>query len=198
MRGFPRVFGYMNEKKEMTPSFSINAFCKGNHTESKGSHYSGSEESLLALVRAGWEGKKAGFTDGVWEVTVPAEGFFSGVVDLKANPKAVLLPSFAPRRDGEDPVLSVRGEAALKAPAGQVRIIVYSHDVLAADGDNSTEADFEVITILAEPAGEPAPMPPITMARNLLGLSGGTKGEFSPEDFAKSIMYWAQNVVAGE
>jgi len=120
-----------------------------------------------------------------------------GVVDLVAKPNAVLNAKFTPRREGEDPVLTVRGEAALKAPATQVRIICYAHDLLAKDGDNSTDANFEVITILAE-IGEKAPMPPVTMARNFLNAAGGTKGDFTPQQFAESIMYWAQHVVAGD
>jgi hypothetical protein len=178
--------------------FAINDYCRKNHTEAKGSHYSGSDESLIDIVIACWDKAVVGFTDGVFEVPVPAEGFFSGLVDLAAKPNAVLNAKFAPRQEGEDPVLSVRGEAALKAPAGQVRIIVYSHDVLAADNDATTDADFEIITILAEPAGDKAPMPPVTMARNFLHAKGGTKGEFTPEQFAESIMYWAQHVIAGD
>jgi hypothetical protein len=185
----------MNNK---TIVFALNDFCRANHTEAKGSHYAGSDESLIDLVVACWDKREEGFRPGVFEVPVPAEGFFSGVVDLCAKPNAVLNAKFEPRRKGEDPVLSVRGEAALKAPAGQVRIIVYSHEVLAADGDNSTDADFEVITILAEPAGDKAPMPPVTMARNFLDAAGGTKGDFTPQQFAESIMYWAQHVVAGD
>lgn len=180
------------------PTIAINSFCRSNHTTSKGSHYAGSEESLLALVATAWADRKPGFTDGVWEVTVPPEGFFAGVVSLVVNPKAVLHASFRPRREGESPVLDVRGEACLKHPASLVRIICYSHDLLAADGDNSTDAEFEVVTILAEPTGEAGPMPPITMARNFLGIAGGTNSEFSAEDFALSIIYWAKHVVAGE
>jgi hypothetical protein len=38
-------------------------------------------------------------------------------------------------------------------------------------------------------------MAPVTMARNFLGLVGGTRGEFTAEQFAKSIMYWATHAV---
>jgi hypothetical protein len=183
-------------EQTMKQFIALNDFCTSNHSEEKGSHYAGSNESLLALVEAHWEGRKPGFTEGCVEVTVPAEGFFSGVVDLCAKPKAVLTPRFAPRREGEDPVLSVHGEPALKAPAKSVRIICYSHDLLSKDKENSTDAEWEVITILAECDAEPAPMPPVTMARNFLNLDGGTKGDFSPEDFAKSIVYWSQHVIA--
>ena len=176
-----------------------NQFAIDNHTEEKGSHYGGSNASLVELVLASWENQKPGFTDGCIEVTVPVEGFFSGVVDLVAAPRAVITAKFAPRRNGEDPVLSVKGEPALKAPAKSVRIICYSHDLLRpADkpSEATTDAEWEIITILAECDTEPAPMPPVTMARNFLNLDGGTKGEFSPEDFAKSMMYWSQHVVA--
>jgi hypothetical protein len=195
MQALLRVLLVM-ETKMNTKFLAINDYCRNNHSEDKGSHYAGSEESLLALVAANWDKRKPGFTEGCAEVSVPPEGFFSGVVDLVAKPKAVLTPRFAPRQEGEDPVLSVHGEPALKAPAKRVRIILYSHDLLAKDGDNTTEAEFEIITILAECDEEEAPMPPVTMARNFLNLDGGTKGDFSPEDFAKAIMYWSQHVIA--
>jgi hypothetical protein len=175
---------------------AANQFAIDSHTPEKGSHYAGSWDSLVELVLANWDNSVPGFTDGCIEVTVPPEGFFSGVVDLAAKPKAVLTAKFAPRRNGEDSVLSVHGEPALKAPAKRVRIICYSHDLLAKDKENTTDAHWEIITVLAECDEEQAPMPPVTMARNFLNLDGGTKGDFTPEDFAKSILYWSQHVIA--
>lgn len=205
MKALPCVLLHMETKMKLAP----NQFAIDSHTEEKGSHYStpvarrgrgrSDWDDLVALVLESWENQKPGFTEGCIEVTVPVEGFFSGVVDLVAAPKAVVTAKFAPRRNGEDPVLSVKGEPALKAPAKSVRVICYSHDLLRpADkpSEATTDAEWEIITILAECDTEPAPMPPITMARNFLNLDGGTKGEFSPEDFAKSIIYWAQHVVA--
>ena len=37
---------------------------------------------------------------------------------------------------------------------------------------------------------EEEPMDPYTMARNFLHLKGGTKGDFTAEQFAQSIVYW--------
>lgn len=178
-----------------------NQFAIDNHTPSKGSHYGGSWDSLVELVLAHWDNQKPGFTDGCVEVTVPAEGFLTGVVTLKDVIKALapvvdLRTEFGSRRKGEEPVLYTRAPAKFKSPAKSVRIICYSHDLLNQDGDCTTNAEFEIITILAEAGTEPAPMPPVTMARNFLNLEGGTKGDFSPEDFAKSIMYWSQHVIA--
>ncbi len=184
---------------ETKMKLATNQFAIDNHTPSKGSHYGGSWDSLVELVLVNWDNQKPGFTDGCIEVTVPTEGFFSGVVDLCAKPKAVLNACFSPRRNGEEPILSVHGEPALKAPAKSVRIICYSHDLLRPKdkpSEATTDAEWEIITVLAECDGEPAPMPPVTMARNFLNLDGGTKGSFSRKDFAKSIMYWSQHVVA--
>ena len=180
-----------------------NQYALENHTPRNGSHFAGTWDQLIKLVEEYWGDKKPGFTDGCWEVTLPPEGFFAGVVDLRnVSPDALnmgaLRVTFETRKGtvDEDPMLAVRAPASLKAPALKVKVICYSHGLLGDEA--STAADFELVTIVAEPFEEPAPMPPVTMARNFLGLKGGTKGEFSAEDFAKSIIFWAQHAVAGD
>ena len=39
------------------------------------------------------------------------------------------------------------------------------------------------------------PMGPVTMMRNQLELSGGTKGHYESEEWAKSVYFWQQYVV---
>jgi hypothetical protein len=79
---------------------------------------------------------------------------------------------------------------AKKQRAAACEIICYHKDVLAEDNDRSTLAEWEVIAIKARSSEEEEPMDPYTMARNFLHLKGGTKGDFTAEQFAKSIVYW--------
>jgi Protein of unknown function (DUF3228) len=57
-------------------------------------------------------------------------------------------------------------------------------------------AEYELIAILAHPTGQEAPMDPLTMARNFLVKKGGTKGDFSAQQFAESIWFWSQHAMS--
>ena len=171
-------------------TFAPNQFALDNHTARKGSHFEGGWDNLMSLVKENWDKKTPGFTDGCFEVPLPPAGFFAGVVDLRTvSPDSLnmseLHASFEARTGmEEEPMISVRCDAKHKAPALKVRVICYSHELLGKEA--TTGADFELVTILAEPFEEPAPMPPVT------------KGKFSAEDFAKSIIFWAQHAVAAD
>jgi hypothetical protein len=138
---------------------------------------------------------KAGYRDGVILVSVPASGFmyeipfqfYSGTLKLNENNK--LCAAYAARRIGEDPYIKV-GVRAKKQPAKFVEIVCYRADVLAENNERSVDADWEIICIKARVSDEDEPMDPVTMARNFLHMKGGTKGSFSAEEFAKSIIYW--------
>jgi hypothetical protein len=39
------------------------------------------------------------------------------------------------------------------------------------------------------------PMSPIAMAKNLLGLPGGTHADYTAEEFARSILFWARHAM---
>lgn len=177
---------------------NVNEFALTHHTVLRGSHYAGSWERLIDLVLSHWEMRQEGFAPGVVEVPVPAEDFYAGLVDLREVPGTVPLRASFAAREGmdEEPMIAVRVPASYKARATRVRVVCYDRETLGDEA--STDADWEIVTILAEATEEPAPMPPITMARNFLGLAGGTKGDFSAEDFAKSIVFWAQHAVAAD
>ena len=55
----------------------------------------------------------------------------------------------------------------------------------------SGNADWELISINALPEGvESMPMGPTTMMRNQLELNGGTKAEYSSDEWAESVRFW--------
>jgi len=166
----------------------LNKFCQRQTADSRFSHFSGSWEELVGLVEAHFAEAKPGYKDGVVLVPVPAAGFFSGVVHL--TPETELVARFQARREGEDPfvVLTAKG---FKAPAAFVEVVVYRHDVLAENGENSTEAGWEIVSINARDSQEPEPQHPVSMARNMLGLMGGSSAQYKAEDFARAIIYWS-------
>ncbi len=171
---------------------AINPFCKRQIASSKYSHYEGTWDELVRLVQDHFDGSG----EGVVAVTVPAEGFFSGVSKLSEESR--LEAEFAARRKGEEPYLQVTVIGGAKVSASSVQIILYSHETLA--GDASGDADWEIVSINASATakdGEVEPPTPVAMARNFLEMAGGTKRKYSAEEFARAIIFWSQHSMIG-
>jgi hypothetical protein len=166
-------------------------FVKRQTKESGYSHFDGTwedlEEMSEILLRFGQF--RPGYRDGVIliDITINASRFYSAVVEL--NESSELTANYAPRREGEDPFIRVSA-AAKKQRARYASIVLYRHDVLEENNERETKAEWEIVAIKARVTEEEEPMDPYTMARNFLHLKGGTKGDFTAEQFAKSIVYW--------
>jgi hypothetical protein len=172
---------------------AVNEFVKRQVPESRFSHFAGTWDELVALVELHFGEAKPGYKDGILLVPVPPEGFFSGVVELSED--TPLRAEFAARRKGEEPYLQVVAVGGDKLPAKMVEVVLYRHDVLGSDA--STDAEYEIVSVNARPTEEPEPQTPVAMARNFLELAGGTKAEYSAEDFARSIIYWSKRAMRG-
>ena len=165
-----------------------NEFATRHTADSKFSHFEGTWEQLEALVTEHFAEAAPGYRDGVVLVPVPVDGFFTPVVPLEEGME--LRSVFEPRREGEAPFVqtTVKGVGE-KSPAKGVSIVLYHHDVLQEDDGASTDAEWEIVSIQARVTEGEEPMHPYTMARNFLHMDGGTKGEFSAEDFAQAILF---------
>lgn len=179
----------------MGQQIAVNQFVERQTADSRFSHFAGTWEELVELVKANFEKAKPGYRDGVMTVPVPADGFFSGVVELTED--TPLKAEFSARRKGEDAYINVVAVGGNKIPAKSVEIVVYRHDVLEADGDASTDAEWEIISINARPTDESEPMTPVAMARNFLGMAGGTTAEYTAQQFAEAIIYWSKRAMKG-
>lgn len=97
------------------------------------------------------------------------------------------------RKPGEEPYIRIRATGGKPLKAGRVELILYRHDVLAENDEQTTDSDWELISIHAIPEGiEKFPMGPVTMMRNQLELSGGTRAEYSSGEWAESVRFWQQ------
>jgi hypothetical protein len=172
---------------------AMNQLARRQTVESKYSHFGGSEAELLRLVEENLENATPGYRDGVILVSVPSEGFFSGVVEVTEEMR--LIATFASRRRGEEPYIAVEAIGAPKLPARHVELVLYLHDVLGEDA--SSEAEWELVSINARPTEGEEPLKPMAMARNFLELPGGTKAEYTAEEFARSIQYWSTRAMCG-
>jgi len=134
-------------------------------------------------------------------VKVPPDKFFSSIKELKEGDSFVSV--YKPRRKGEKPYIQSVYEGK-KVSAKFVEIVLYSHDVLKENNEQSTDLPWEVISINAFPDETESPMPPETEARNILKLPGGTDPKLEEKsqeelikyirDMAKSTVYWNSHV----
>jgi hypothetical protein len=172
---------------------ALNDFVRRQTPESPYSHFVGSENYLVALVTAylnkGWQGYKPG----VLLVPVPPEKFRANVVSVTSQTE--LRATFEARREPEARFLSVRAKGE-KVQAKHVFVVLYSKEVL---GDEATsDADWEIVSINARESEIEEPMDPMTMARNFLVLEGGTKGDFTAQQFAESIVFWSTHALVDQ
>lgn len=172
---------------------AINDFCRRQTEESEFAHFEGEDHALLELINDNFNKGKQGYREGVLLVPVPPRGFHTSIIPVTKNNVEAVESRFEERQKGEDPYLKHVFIGRAKSPAKSVEIVLYRHDVLAEDNSNTTDAEWEVVSINANPTEESVPMHPVTMARNFLHKEGGTKGEFSAEDFAKAIDFWASH-----
>lgn len=179
----------------MTKLVQCGDFVKRQTPESGFSHFEGSWDELEDIVSNIMAQPhyykdiiRPGYKDGVVLVDMyHPDRFLSAIVDLNQDTK--LRASYAPRRVGETPFirLSAKGN---KQPANYASVVLYRADVLAENSERETDAEWEIVAIKARVSKEEEPMDPYTMARNFLHLKGGTKGDFTAEQFAQSIVYW--------
>jgi len=171
-------------------------FVKRQTSLSGYSHFDGSWELLEELVEYIWiyfpQNIRPGYREGVVLVDVPPLKFYSSIIEI--NEKSKLTVDYAPRLPGEDPFIRVAAKGK-KQPAKYVSIVLYRHDVLAEDNDRSSDAEWEIIAIKARVSEKEEPMDPYTMARNFLHMKGGTKGNFTVQQFAESIVYWSNHAM---
>lgn len=169
-------------------------FVKRQTEDSGYSHFGGSWEELER--RAAYFMERSyrvtpGYRDGVILVDVyeapPSDQFYSGIVKVDKDTK--LVANFAARREHEAPFIRLAAQGQ-KQLANHAEVVLYRHDVLDENSERETNAEWEIVAIKARVEKEIEPMDPYTMARNYMQLAGGTKGDFSSDDFAKSIIYW--------
>ena len=102
-----------------------------------------------------------------------------------------LSAKFVKRRENEEPYIQIRALNGKLTKTGSVELILYHHDILFENDENTTDAEWELISINALPKGITSmPMGPITMMRNQLELIGGTKAKYSSDEWANSVQFW--------
>ena len=142
------------------------------------------------------------------------EGYRDGVLLVQASPKLIhhficpfvkidettdLKAEMVRRRPEEEPYIQMRALNGTPLKTGSVDLILYRHDVLVETNEESTEAEWELISFNAIPEGiKKMPMGPVTMMRNQLQLPGGTKAYYESEKWAEAVKFWQEYAVLDE
>lgn len=199
--------GPMTEKTELSHGvqvvpgkIAVSGFLREAVEKTKGNRkFAGSFEELEALTTKHFESWKPGVgaVEGdVRIVELPTEGFFTEIVRITEQNKRLLEVVYNPRREREEPVPTLILRGIEPDQAASVGIVIYRADVLAKDDDRSSDAEWEIVAILADPElpkGEEVPMHPATMARNAAHLRGGTFREYSAEEWLKATLFWQRH-----
>ena len=140
---------------------------------------------------------KAGYRKGVRVVKVNkslVDKFVCPFVKITSETK--LVSRLIKRQCNEEPYIQTRALNGMLLQAGKVELILYSNKVLKENNENSTNAEWELISINSVPEGvSHLPIGPVTMMRNQLNLNGGTKGNYSSDDWANSIRFYQKYIV---
>lgn len=183
-------------EKQNFVTIGINSFVRRQTKESSYSYYKGDMEDLEILAQAHFFNGKVTQKDEegnarVVVVPVPADNFFSSTIQVKQDTNIVSV--LYKRREEEEAYIKNSVEKPEKFPAKYVELILYSKDALQENSENSTYCDYEIVSINAS-LGDEEPMHPITMARNFLEKTGGTKAVYTAEEFANAIWYWKDKI----
>lgn len=180
------------------PSIAWSDFALGRHKPGTGhAYFKGSEAELLELVKGHWGDRVPGQgrtnLDEVVIVPLPAERFMTTTV--KVAPSTELTAELYRRRATEEPYIRVMAKGQAES-AAHAAVVLYAKETLAQNSERSTQADWEVVSVIASPV-EKEPMDPFTMARNMLGMTGGSQVDYSARDLAEAIVFWAQHTKVG-
>ncbi|MBD3219656.1 DUF3228 family protein [bacterium] len=179
---------------DSVPTVAWSDFARRRHAPG-GRHtwFDGSEQDLLDLVGEHWAERSPGAgrqdLDQVVVVPVPPRGFHGTTVH--ATDETPLHAFLDRRQEGEEPFIRITAEGE-PAPPRWAGVVLYSAETLEEnDGVRSSDADWEVVCLLAGD-GPDEPMDPVTMARNYLEKPGGTFAPYSAREFAEAIWHWSR------
>lgn len=178
--------------KVVKGAFKTGKFAKGFNTrDSINGYYDGPWSDVEALVKkhqADFEPGTGSVDNDVILVNVPAKGFFTAITEIDDSNKHLVQEKDHVRREGEKSV-GIKTVKGAKKPANFVKIVCYRADVLAQDNGRTTDAEWEIVAINAQPDAH-APMHPATMLRNANHDEGGTLRTYSEKEWAESYSYW--------
>lgn len=177
------------------PNVGVSEFVKKRHLyELQFTHFDGDWDELIKKTKEQIKlgNYSEGYRDGVRLVHMSKEDAkdFYGYDGFKKfeGMKMEAVVEKVPGREHEPAKLQIR-ILEPKIRMRYVDIILYRKDVLEEDGDPTTGADWEIISINGRLHKDPAPMQPLTMVRNYRHLPGGSAmADKDPVEFLDELM----------
>ena len=186
--------------KKMNVHIGINEFV---HRQTKGSGKTYVIDLTLDKIRQHAQEQlakgqyKEGYRDGVILAKVDdslLNHFICPFVKITEETK--LKASVVRRRPEEESYIRIRAQNGVPLKTGKVELILYHNDVLKETNEQTTNADWELISFHAIPEEiDYMPIGPVTMMRNQLKLTGGTKAFYDSEKWAESVKFWQEYAV---
>lgn len=127
-------------------------------------------------------------------VALPSSGFCCDAVVGTRGSEA--FATFTRRNPGEDGFAHVTTIGTTEAAHYAAAVLYAKATLLENGGRRSTSADWEIVSLMTSPvSGQPPPMDPLTIARNVLEKPGGTampvNGELARQ-LAEAVIYHIQ------
>ncbi len=170
-------------------------------------------EALAGIAEALWKPEYDKVERSVYipldQAAMDRFGDFYTALDIVTS-RTCLKASFEQREthaSGELPYLQAKITGGVKKRAAGAALIVYAEKALTAEekihDGQCLDAEFHVITLLANLDCEPSPMAPVTMMRNHSArvvpdspeAIGGTAFDAKPCDYLGSILYWRDKLL---
>ena len=183
----------------MNNRVKVNSFVR-RQVKSSGKTYSTlSFEEIASYAEAQLEkgNFKAGYRDRVILVNVEEKLVKHFICPFtRLTDDSQLTATMIRRRPEEEPYIQIRALNGIALTTGSVDLVLYHHDVLAETNEHEFTEGWELIAFHAIPEGvDDMPMGPVTMMRNQLQLTGGTKAHYESDDWAKSVKFWQEYAI---
>lgn len=190
------------------PTIGWSSFANTRHKEGAGySFFTISNNEVVDLVHKNWDHRQPGHGETGLDrkIVVPiTEGLADNtffIPEVKLQPNLPLRSHMVTRQAGEDPYVETyidfdeAKQLGIKPLAAKfVKIVCYSAEALLENnGTRTTDDDWEIVAVLAEVSDDAPPMDALTMARNYLEKSGGTKSVYTAKEFAEAVYNRATN-----
>lgn len=166
-------------EKSKNNKIAINSFVKRQTEYSQFTHYKGSWETLANITEEQLEKNNfsKGYREGVILVHMDEKecnSFFTyNNFPIFEGMKLEAVCEKVKGREHEPPKILTK-ILEPKKQCNYVDIILYSHDVLAENKEQSSDSPWEIISVNGRLDKNPYPMDPLTIVRNYLELPGGT------------------------
>jgi len=187
------------------PTIGASQFAIDRHKRGTGNSYSAlSWDQVCEDAMRFWHRRRPGMgeADLSRKVVVPFERgapFYYCPPRIELKEGLPVQAQVVTRQEGEDPYVEtfVAWEDAEASGwhavhGTYVSVVCYRSNVLLENGGKrSTDCEWEIVALLVSGVWGDEPMAPLTMARNQLEKDGGTKSEYTAQQYAEAIYYHA-------